>query len=55
MSVNSVGIIVKSENDGIVDITLRSYDWCNADELKQTTDELKREIYDTDEELEGMY
>lgn len=55
MSVNGVGIIVKSENDGIVDITLRSYDQCNADQLKQTTDELKREIYDTDEELEGMY
>ena len=55
MSVNGVGIIVKSENDGVVDITLRSYDRCNADQLKQTTDELKREIYDTDEELEGMY
>lgn len=55
LSVNGVGIIVKSENDGIVDITLRSDDWCNADELKQTTDELKREIYDTDEELEGEY
>ena len=55
MSVNGVGIIVKSENDGVVDITLRSYDRCNADQLKQTTDELKREIYDTDEELEGIY
>lgn len=55
ISVNGVGIIVKSENDGIVDITLRSNDWCNADELKQTTEELKREIYDTDEELEGVY
>lgn len=55
MSVNGVGIIVKAENDGVVDITLRSYDRCNADQLKQTTDELKHEIYDTDEELEGMY
>lgn len=55
MSVNGVGIIVKSENNGVVDITLRSYDRCNADQLKQTTDELKREIYDTDEELEGIY
>ena len=55
MSVNSVDIIVKLENDGIVDITLRGYDWCKADELKQTTEELKREIYDTDEELEGVY
>lgn len=55
MSVNGVGIIVKSENDGVVDITLRSYDRCNADQLKQTTDELKRKIYDTDEDLEGMY
>lgn len=55
MSVNGVGIIVKSENDGVVDITLRSYDWCHSDELEQTIDELKRKIYDTDEELEGTY
>lgn len=55
LSVRGLGLIVKSENDGIVDITLRKYDVCNADELEQTTDELKREIYDKDEELEGMY
>lgn len=55
MSVNGFSLIVKSENDGVVDITLKSNDWCNADELKQTTEELKREIYDKDEELEGEY
>lgn len=55
MSVNGVGILTKSENDGVVDITLRSYDWCHSDELQQTIEELKREIYDTDEELEAGY
>lgn len=55
MSVNNVGIIVKPENDGVVDIALRGYDWCDADELEQTTYELKDKIYDTDEELEGVY
>lgn len=55
LSVRGLGLIVKSENDGIVDITLKSNDWCNADELKQTTEELKDEIYDTDEALEGEY
>lgn len=55
MAVNGFSLIVRTENDGIIDITLKSNDWCNADELKQTTDKLKREIYDTDEELEGIY
>lgn len=55
MSVNGFSLIVKSENDGVVDITLKSTDWCNADELEQITEELKREIYDKDEDLEGEY
>lgn len=55
MSVDGFSLIVKSENDGVVDITLKSTDWCNADELEQITEELKREIYDKDEELEGTY
>lgn len=55
MSVNGCSLIVKSENDGVVDITLKSTDWCNADELEQITEELKREIYDKDEDLEGEY
>ena len=55
MAVNGFSLIVRTENDGIIDITLKSNDWCNADELKQTTDELKREIYDKYEDLEGSY
>lgn len=55
MSVRGLGLIVKSENKGIIDITLRGYDICNANELKQTTNDLKREIYDTYESLDGSY
>lgn len=55
MAVNGFSLIVRTEHDGIIDITLQSNDWCNADELEQTTEELKREIYDKDEDLEGEY
>lgn len=55
MAVNGFSLIVRTENDGIIDITLKSNDWCNTDELEQTTKELKREIYDKDEDLEGEY
>lgn len=55
MAVNGFSLIVRTENDGIIDVTLKSNDWCNADELERTTEELKREIYDKDEELEGEY
>ena len=55
MSVRGLGLIVKSETNGIIDITLRDYDVCDADELKQTTNDLKREIYDTYESLDGSY
>lgn len=55
LSVRGLGLIVRTENDGIVDITLRNYDVCDANELAQTTEELKCEIYDTDEALEGTY
>lgn len=55
MSVRGLGLIVKSETNGIIDITLRDYDVCVADELKQTTNDLKREIYDTYESLDGSY
>lgn len=55
IAVNGFSLIVRTENDGIIDITLKSNDWCDADELEQTTKELKREIYDKDEELEGEY
>lgn len=55
LSVRGLGLIVRTENNGIIDITLRNYDVCDSNELKQTTEELKREIYDKDEELEGTY
>lgn len=55
MSVKGLGLIIRSENNGIVDITLRNYNVCNANALEQTTDKLKCEIYDTDEYLEGEY
>lgn len=55
LSVRGLGLIVRTENNGIIDITLRNYDVCDSNELKQTTEELKREIYDKDEDLEGEY
>ena len=55
MSVRGLGLIVRTENDGVVAVTLRVYDVCDADELKQTTNDLKREIYDTYESLDGNY
>lgn len=55
MSVKGLGLIIRSENNGIVDITLRNYNVCNANALEQTTDKLKCEIYDTDEYLECEY
>lgn len=55
LSVKGLGLIVRTENDGVIDITLRDYDVCDADELKQTTNDLKREIYDTYESLDGSY
>ena len=55
LSIKGLGLIVRTENDGVIDITLRDYDVCDADELKQTTTDLKREIYDTYESLDGSY
>lgn len=55
MSVRGLELIVGTENDDIIDITLRNYDVCDANELKQTTDESKNKIYDIDEYLEGGY
>lgn len=55
MNIKGLDLIVTSENDDVINITLRNYDYCNVDELEQTTNELKDEIYDTDEELDGSY
>ena len=55
LSVRGLGLIVRTENNGIIDITLRNYDVCDSNELKQTTNDLKREIYDTYESLDGSY
>lgn len=55
LSVKGLELIVKSENNGVINITLKDFDICNANELKETTNELKRKIYDTSESLEGEY
>ena len=51
LAVNSLDLIVASESNNVVELTLRGHNYCNADDLEQATDELKDDLYDTFEGL----